>query len=76
MSEFIKSIHSNHALIGIIMLESKLPMESESEKIDFVKEKVIDFYLKYPQRKLRNSAGFKNCRGPQDYEGDCDLFLN
>ena len=25
MSEFIKSIHSNNALIGIIMLESKLP---------------------------------------------------
>lgn len=72
MSEFIRSIHSNRSLIGIIMLESKLPMESETEKIDFVKEKIIDYYLKYPQRKLRNCTGFKTCQGQADF----DLFIN
>lgn len=56
IDEFIKSIHSNHALIGIIMLESKLPMQSEKERINFVTEKITDYYLKYPQRKLRNSG--------------------
>ena len=79
MSEFIKAIHSNHALIGIIMLESKLPMESESEKSNFVKEKIIDFYLKYPQRRLRNSAGFKTCQRSGEFAddySDYDLFIN
>lgn len=56
INEFIKSVHSNHALIGIIMLESKLPMQSEKERIDFVNEKITDYYLKYPQRKLRNAG--------------------
>lgn len=87
ISEFIKTIQSNYALIGIIMLESKLPMESEIERMDFVKEKIIDYYLKYPQRKLRNSVGFKNIRNKMESddegygedggegEDDFDLFI-
>ena len=55
ISDFLKSVHSNETIIGIIMLEAKLPMQYEKEKIDFVKEKITDFYLKYPQRKLRNT---------------------
>lgn len=75
MSDFIRSIHLNDALIGIIMLESKLPMESETEKLDFVKEKIVDFYLKYPQRKLRNCSGFKNSHGPVDFDSFIDQNL-
>lgn len=59
MTNFLKKIHSNSALVGIIILEAKLPMQSEKEKIEFVKEKITDFYLKYPQRKLRNTNGIK-----------------
>lgn len=60
IDRFIKKIHKNSALIGIIMLESHLPMASEKEKIAFVKEKIVDFYMKYPARRKRNLASFKN----------------
>lgn len=66
VNKMIKQIHKNSALLGIIMLEAKLPMQAESEKLDFVKEKIVDFYMKYPQRRMRNSNGFK----VNKHEGD------
>ena len=71
MTNFLYKVHSNTSLIGIIMLESKLPMQSETEQLDFIKEKVTDFYLKYPQRKLRNFNGVKKFISIQpDGEGE------
>ena len=60
IEDIINSIHKNEPLIAIIAMESKLPMQSEIEKFNFVKEKIVDYYLRYPQRKLRNSMGFKS----------------
>jgi hypothetical protein len=60
MNEFLKSIQANKPLIGLIMIESKLPMKFEEERIQFVKEKIADYYLKYPQRKLRNANNNNN----------------
>lgn len=78
MTSFLRKIHSNSALIGIIMLESKLPMQSEKEKIEFVTEKVTDFYLKYPQRKLRNCAGIKDFMTELNNlsQDDMETFIN
>lgn len=59
IDRFIKKVHKNTALLGIIILESHLPMEGEKERIDFVKEKIVDFYLKYPARRRRNLNGCK-----------------
>lgn len=79
MTNFLRKVHANSDLIGIIMLESKLPMQSEREKLDFVKEKVTDFYLKYPQRKLRNRSSNNNI-GTNQFTGDyieyVDNFIN
>ena len=73
MDRFIKKIHKNTALLGIIMLESHLPMESEKEKIAFVKEKIVDYYVKYPARRLRNLTGLK--RNLVDID-DCDDLIH
>lgn len=58
MNEFIKEIIARKDLVKVIKIEARLPMESDDEKMDFVREKIADFYMKYPQRKLRNCRGF------------------
>jgi hypothetical protein len=77
IDKFIKKIHKNSSLIGIIMLESHLPMASEKEKIAFVKEKIVDFYMKYPARRRRNLTNFKkrNLYDEFAYEDEIE-FIN
>ena len=75
IDRFIKKIHKNSALLGIIMLESHLPMTSEKEKVTFVKEKIVDFYMKYPTRRKRNLTGFKrNLFDEFPYENEDEII--
>lgn len=74
ISRTIKQIHKNTSLLGIIIMEAKLPMQPEIEKINFVKEKIVDFYMKYPQRKIRNTTGFKIHSVKNDLYNECDIY--
>ena len=49
-----RQVCNNETVIGLIAVEAKLPMSSEEEKFGFVREKVKDYYMSYPKRRLRN----------------------
>lgn len=51
---FARDICRNDNVIGVIAVEARLPMNSEEQKHAFVKEKIKDYYLTYPKRRLRN----------------------
>ncbi len=44
----------NETIISLISLEAKLPMQLDEEKFAFVREKIKDYYMSYPKRRLRN----------------------
>lgn len=63
---FIQEICKNTTIVGLIAVEARLPMESDEEKQAFVKEKIRDYYLTYPKRRLRNSLGIQTNRDQYD----------
>ena len=58
----IERATTNADLIGLIVLQAKLPMEDEAARREFVKEKIVDYYKQYPSRKHRNLCGISEKR--------------
>ena len=79
---FAGEVCKNEAVIGIITVEARLPMDSQEQKFAFVREKVKDYYLTYPKRRLRNGLIMRkeaaaigmNLSGADDNDGEDKLI--
>jgi hypothetical protein len=53
ITDLVNRCLSNDSIIKKVILNSKLPIDNEHVKRQFVNQKVTDFYFKYPSRKIK-----------------------